>query len=343
MASGVKDLLGQTEVLTQLVAAARREHLHHCYIFEGPPQVGKHTAALRLAMAAACAWEGDEVPCGVCTSCRQIQRGVHPDVLLIEPDPERKSRTISVDQVREVIRVVRLHRFSARWRTVIFDPADGLMPQAANALLKTLEEPPPGTGFILVTSRVSALLPTVRSRSQRVRFRAVPEDTLTAWLVARGVEATSAARLARLSMGCPGKALALADGGLAELDKARDQLLNVLSEGPTELFDYAETLSQAKDARGALERTLDALEGLLRDAALVASSRGDRLLNADRPELVAAWATNLWPTGLDRLQREINHTRERQQVNVNNRLLVEALLARVATELGSARRAGRSG
>ena len=144
-------------------------------------------------------------------------------------------------------------------------------------------------------------------------------------------------------MGCPGKALALADGGLAELDKARDQLLNVLSEGPTELFDYAETLSQAKDARGALDRTLDALEGLQRDAALVASSRGDRLLNADRPELVAAWATHLWPTGLDRLQREINHTRERQQVNVNNRLLVEALLARVATELGSARRVGRSG
>ena len=99
----------------------------------------------------------------------------------------------------------------------------------------------------------------------------------------------------------------------------------------------------AKDARGALDRTLDALEGLLRDAALVASSRGDRLLNADRPELVAAWATNLWPTGLDRLQREINHTRERQQVNVNNRLLVEALLARVATELGGARRVGRSG
>lgn len=329
-------------MLTQLVAAARREHLHHCYIFEGPPQVGKRTAAMRLAMAAACAGEGEELPCGVCVSCRQIQRGVHPDVITVEPDPERKSRTISVDQVREVIRVVRLHRFSARWRTVIFDPADGLMPQAANALLKTLEEPPPGTGFILVTSRVSSLLPTVRSRSQRVRFRAVPEDTLTAWLVARGVEAATAARLSRLSMGCPGKALSLSEGGLAELDRARDQLLSVLAEGPSELFDYAETLSQAKDARGALDRTLDALEGLLRDAALVASSRGDRLLNADRPELVAAWATSLWPTGLDRLQREINHTRERQQVNVNNRLLVEALLARVATELGAARRAGRS-
>ncbi|MCB9765510.1 MAG: DNA polymerase III subunit delta' [Alphaproteobacteria bacterium] len=336
MSDRLQPLLGQEEVMGRLLNAAAQEHLHHCYIFEGPPQVGKGTAALQIAMAAACEATDGPRPCGRCRHCHPMLKGTHPDLIRLEPDPERKSRTIGVDQVREVNRSVRLRRYSARWRTVIVDPADALMPQAANALLKTLEEPPAGTGFILITARVSDLLPTVLSRSQRVRFRSVPEARLTGWLEARGV--AESARIARLSLGCPGYALALADGGLAEADKARDALLDVLARGPAELFAYAESLKGA-EGRDTLRGTLDALEVLLRDATLWANGREAGVINGDRPEVVAAWAQALWPVGVERLQRQVDEGRQRLSLYVNPRLIAESLLARAATELGRARRA----
>ncbi|MCB9743282.1 MAG: DNA polymerase III subunit delta' [Alphaproteobacteria bacterium] len=338
MSASDPELLGQGRVLSPLLRAAAEERLHHCYVFEGPPQVGKATAAHFLARAAACEAAPEARPCGVCPTCNQMIKGNHPDLILLEPEEGRKSQTISVAQVREVNRKVRLRRYSARWRTVIIDPADALMPQAANALLKTLEEPPPGTGFVLITSRVSSLLATVLSRSQRVRFRAVPEAELTPWLEARGV--AEAPRIARLSMGCPGKAISLGEGGLAEADAARDALLEVLAAGPDKLFDYAEDIGKSKDSRAEVAACLDALEVLLRDAAVVGAGRPEALINADRPELAAAWAQALWPTGLERLQLALDDARRQYSLFVTARLIAETLVARTATELGRARRAG---
>lgn len=330
----IQELLGQAPILSQLVEQAVAERLHHCLIFEGPPQVGKATAAGLLAQASACLASPELRPCGACPNCGQIRAGTHPDVLRLTPDPKRKTRTIGVDQVRELIRQVRLRRYSARWRTIIVDPADGLMPQAANALLKTLEEPPPGTGFILVTSRVSGLLPTVRSRAQRVRFRAVSEPELSGFLRARGVK--DAERLARLSMGCPGRALALAEGGLRKADEAREQLLAALEGGSAGVFAYAEALTRKGDSREAVDAALDALEGLLRDAVVVGAGRPERALNPGDPARAQRWAQALWPTGVDRLQRRVDEARVRVGLNVNGRLLVESLLAHVALELGAA-------
>lgn len=335
MVAESEELLGQRELMARLLSAAAAEHLHHCYVFEGPPSVGKGTAALRLAMAAACTAEQLR-PCGVCKDCRLIRAGNHPDVIQVVPDPERKTRIIGVDQVREVTRQVRLRRYMARWRTVIIDPADAMNPQAANALLKTLEEPPPGTGFILVTSRVSSMLPTVLSRSQRVRFRAVSEDELVPWLEARGI--AEARRVARRSMGCPGRALELSGGALAESDAVRDQLLTALSGGPSHILDLAEKLSKGGEGREKLDGVLDALDGLLRDATLCAAGRGEHAMHEDRRVVVEAWGAALWPTGIARLESALDEARTRMSLNVNARLIAESLLARVGTELGAARK-----
>lgn len=331
MHAGYADLLGQTATMKRLVDAAERDTLHHCYLFEGPPRVGKHTAALRLAMAAACTGDGPVRPCGRCNLCNQFAKGLHPDLIEVVPDPSRKSGTIGVGQIRELIRQVRLRPYAARRRTVILDPVDMLVPQAANALLKTLEEPPPGTGFILITSRVSSLLPTVLSRSQRVRFRAVPEDQLVPWLNER--KAQDATRCARLAMGCPGTALDLGKGGLAKLDAIRDHVVELVEGGSRFRLAEAEKLSKRKDTKKEVLVRIAALETLLRDVVAFSCGSGDRLLNADRPDVVARWAVRLWPRGIERLQTQIDIARQRMEVNVNPRLMLEALLAHVDGEL----------
>lgn len=321
------ELLGQEAVTTRLGEAARAGRLHHCYLFEGPPRVGKHTAAVRLAMQAACT-TGDVDTCPVAS---QMARGLHPDLLILEPDPSRKSQTIGVGQVRELVSKLRLRPYAARWRSVIVDPADSLMPQAANALLKTLEEPPSDTGFVLVTSQSSALLPTVISRSQRVRFRAVPELQLVPWLQARGVQ--EAERITRLSMGCPGQALALSqDGGLAELDEARELLLQIIAADPASRAKQLESLTRSDKGKRTMDLVHQTLETLLRDC--VAQAAGRPLIHSDRPELVETWARALWPTGVEHLHLALDEARQRLQIYVNRRLVDEALFARVAKELG---------
>ena len=317
--------------MSQLSRSAAAGTLHHCLVFEGPPKVGKHTAAVRIAMAAACTGEAEELPCGGCSFCRQMAKGLHPDLVQVVPDPGRKSGTISVAQARELIRQVRLRPYSARRRTVVVDPVDMLVPQAANALLKTLEEPPEGTGFILVTSRVSSLLPTVLSRSQRVRFRAAPEPELVPWLEARGV--ADATRVARAAMGCPGRALELADGGLEDLDEARSTLVGLVEGSLRERHAHLDKLARRKESKREVLALLDALEVLLADASKWACGGRDALVNCDDEELVRRWSEALWPRGIETLALEMDTARQRMEVNVNPRLMLETVVARTAKEL----------
>src|SRR5574337_1191110 len=226
------EIIGQERALDPLRAALARGALHHAYLFAGPPCVGKGTAARLLAQAANC--EAGQDPCGRCLPCRKIARGVHPDVVAVaeertmaragawEPRGGRSpSRDIVVDQIREVVdRRLSLRRLEARRRFVLLDPADAMNPQAQNALLKTLEEPPEDTTLVLVAAAADALLPTVRSRCLRVTFRPLPAALVEERLRAAG-HAPEAARLAaHLSGGSLGKALVLDDQALAERRQA---------------------------------------------------------------------------------------------------------------------------
>jgi len=192
------ELIAQDRALTPLRAALRRGALHHAYLFGGPEGVGKARAALLLAQAANCdGAEGGpgghrDDPCGACGPCRKIARGVHPDVLVLreeramvkagawEPKGGRSpSKDIVVDQVRDVVdRRLSLKRFEGRRRFVIIDPADAMNPQAQNALLKTLEEPPDDTTLVLVAASPDSLLPTIRSRCLRVAFGPLPAEVI---------------------------------------------------------------------------------------------------------------------------------------------------------------------
>ncbi len=216
------EIIGQDRAVDALRAAVRRGALHHAYLLAGPEGVGKGMVARLLAQAANCEREDGDA-CGVCPSCRKIARGVHPDVLVVERERDMAragrwepkggrtpSRDIVVDQVRELVdRRLSLRRFEGRRRFVLIDPADAMNPQAQNAILKTLEEPPPDTTLVLVSSSADGLLPTVRSRCLRLPFAPLPDAFLAERLAAAG-RSPEVARLATtLAAGSLGKALAL--------------------------------------------------------------------------------------------------------------------------------------
>jgi DNA polymerase-3 subunit delta' len=312
--------------------------MHHCYLFEGPEGVGKATTALRLALYTNCL--ADQRPCGTCQSCRLMLAGTHPDLIVVEPDPEKVTRTITAEQARRLIAALQLQRHSARRRFVILDPADALGEEAANALLKTLEEPPAGTQFVLVTARAASLLQTVRSRSQRVRFGPVPDAAMEPWLRARGLDPA----LAVASQGSPGLALRLAEGEAADRTELAARIVETIGAPLHVLFSFTEATGKRGETaaeRGATaERSalaVDALEELLRDTVAVAAGREGALFHPTHLARLRLWSAALYPGGVARLELAIARARERLDLNVNGRVVLEALFSSVNLELSAAR------
>src|SRR5436189_3833496 len=167
-----RDVVGHRRLIDLVARAIARDSLPPSLILAGPAGIGKRLVALSAAQALNCQnpreWKtGDAAgrdACGVCAACTRIVRGVHPDVLIVEPGD---TGNIRIEQVRDIVARAAYRPFEGARRVVIIDDADALMPAAQNALLKTLEEPPSASIFLLVTSRPDSLLPTVLSRCPR--------------------------------------------------------------------------------------------------------------------------------------------------------------------------------
>jgi DNA polymerase-3 subunit delta' len=341
--SDLPKILGHERILAHLREVASADRLHHAYLFEGPAGVGKRLTAQWLSLMVNCT-DPDEAmrPCGRCHTCRTILAGNHPDVSVVEPDPTKASARISVAAIREVIRRTGYHRYGARRRVVLVDPAEAMAAPAANALLKTLEEPPDGTGFVLIATHADSLLPTILSRCQRIRFGPVPTEQLVPWLAERGIDDPEAT--ARLSGGCPGVALSMSDGQLETRIALRGELFQALGGDLGSLFGWTEKLTKGKraDWRRRVDEVLDLVEELLRDT-VVASQDGERpLLHADAASVTKAWSRALWPSGVVVCARAVDDARADLDANVSGRNALDSLLTVLATELGRARTAGMS-
>jgi DNA polymerase-3 subunit delta' len=222
--------------------------------------------------------------CGECAACRRIARGVHADVLVVEPG---ETGSIKVDQVREAVERSAYRPFEGRRRVVIIDDADAVLPDAQNALLKTLEEPPAASMFILVTSRPDMLLPTVRSRCQQTRFgRLAPADVAAVLMRDHGYTEANAHAAAALSDGSIGAALEGGTEAFAGARKAAAATLQTVAStaDPRRRLDGAKALAGAgREAdRDELARRLHALSSMLRDLGVLLSRADERrLANAD--------------------------------------------------------------
>jgi DNA polymerase-3 subunit delta' len=228
--------------------------------------------------------------CGACAACKRIARGVHADVLLVEPG---ETGTIKLEQVRDAIERTAYRPFEGRQRVVIIDGADALN-AAESALLKTLEEPPSASTFVLVTSRPDVLLPTVRSRCQCLRFgRLAPSEVAAVLVREHQYTEADAHAAAALSNGSIGLAI---DGGTEAFADAREAAAGLLervaaSDDPRRRLEGAKALTgsgRGGSDREELARRLRALSSILRDLGVLLSRADERCLaNADlRPLLV---------------------------------------------------------
>ena len=287
---------GHRPVIELLARAVVRQALPPSLIFAGPDGVGKRRTALALAQALNCE-HPDTTPaggtdaCGRCASCRRIARGVHADILIIEPG---ESGSIKVDQVREAIDRAAYRPFEGRRRLVMVDEADALQSEAQNALLKTLEEPPAASVFVLITARPDVLLPTVRSRCQRIRFGPLsPQDVAAVLMADHGFAAADARAAAAASDGSVGRALA---DGAEEAVEARDAAARVLAAaGSSDVrrrLDAAKVLAGSGADRDEVSRRLLAMSSLLRDLGVLSAGAAHALANADlQPQLQAMQRT----------------------------------------------------
>lgn len=327
-------LLGHERIREQLARSADAGTLHHAYLFEGPSGLGKRQVADWLSMYVNCT--SGQRPCGVCPRCVQIRAGTHPDVIVLEPEAGKATRTIGVAAVREVVRKAGYHRYDSARRFILVDPADAMMEPAANALLKTLEEPTDGTGFILVVASASSLLPTIVSRCQRVRFGAVPTEAIASWL--RGQQLDNADLAARASLGCPGRALSLARGGLQQREEARSTLVRLTTEPLPTALKLTESRLKSR-ARAEWMADVDTwfgvVEELLRDVSVRGSGSGLPLLHADALEVVDAWTERLYPSGVSRVSDALETAREQLFVQANGRLVMDAFVTSLRAELGT--------
>jgi DNA polymerase-3 subunit delta' len=257
----LRDVRGQERAVAQLRRALAGSRVAHAYLFTGPVGCGKHTTGLAFAAALNCLDRPGE-GCSECASCAKIAAGIHPDVQTLVR--EGAAQIIPIDTIRaQVIPQLAMAPHEARARVFLVEEATALQGPAANALLKTLEEPPPRTHFVLGTAAPDQLLPTIRSRCQRVGFAPLPPD-VKAHLAE---ESAAAERLETLAAALHA---AVGSGGKAALDAAAEA-----SRERTEVAPALELLARRYhgEARAAAER------GELGVAA-VASRRAARVIEA---------------------------------------------------------------
>jgi DNA polymerase-3 subunit delta' len=335
------EVIAQERALSSLRAALRRGTLHHAYLFGGPEGIGKALAARLLAQAANCVGgvEGAhgyrEDPCGRCAPCHKIEKGMHPDVTVLSEERvmvkagrwearsgRTPSRDIVVDQVRDLVdHRLSMARFEGRRRFVVIDPADAMNPQAQNALLKTLEEPPEDTTLVLVASSPDSLLPTIRSRCLRVPFGPVPADAIAERLVAEGYAHDRARLAAALSGGSLGRALALDDDELVARREAVERVAGLASDDPS---GWLETARAEGEKREEAEALCELLLVWLRDVAVVQAG-GDALALADLDGATRRIARAIPPGEALRRRDEVRRTLGGLRQNAQPVLALERL------------------
>ncbi len=317
-------LLGQGKAKRMLKRSLAADRIPHAYIFKGPEGVGRKLFGRGLAAAINCRNPRGIAACGACSSCIKFHSGNHPDFLVISPD----GGGIRINQVRKLSRDLTYPPYESAMRVVILEDVHTMRQEAANSLLKTLEEPPENNLLILTAESSQETLATLTSRCQVVPFSRLDDDDTTKILENHGVEPGNARLLAHLSGGSPGRALSLKDTETVELWKDIVAVLSVQSiDSDPDLCVVLQLAEKMADLKDHLDHLLGLLKVWLRD--LLVAHHGPSLPGETTLQLLKVASPDLKSWSSEQLFAKVQAIdfAERALARNCNRLLVcEVLL-----------------
>ncbi|MCI0549830.1 MAG: DNA polymerase III subunit [Anaerolineae bacterium] len=296
----------------------------HAYLFAGPPGLGRRSLALRFAQALNCQTSADAgIPCGQCRDCKQIEAMQYADLTVVQAESE--GGIIKVDQIRDARRMLTLKPYMAKYRVALFLRFQEANDNAANALLKTLEEAPSYAVLILTADNPEQLLPTIVSRCEVLRLRPLGVEEVQRALEIRGLEIGQAKLVAHISGGRFGYALRLIeDDSLLDTREERlNELQNLISASRVQKFAYADKLSKDKDS---MRHTILIWLSYWRDVMLRTAQAETPLVNVDRNVEIEDLAGRMNLSSARGVVNGLENALEKMERNVNPRLLAEVLL-----------------
>lgn len=323
----LRDLIGNERVERALTRAAGRDRLPHALLFAGPEGVGKRTFALELAKAVTCHEPIDGDACGNCESCTRAAAGEHPDIRVFVPE----GTLHKIAAMRDLAREAQFRPFDNRRRVIVVDDAHKMRDEAANAILKTLEEPPPTTLIVLVTDQPYSLLGTIRSRCQTLRFAPAEPEAIEAYLADRFHRPADETRLlARIASGRIGRALSTDLSVYREQRKEMLGLIELVMTGGDRLrlMKAAQFLADTgKKDKSELEARLNVLVDLCRDIyGLTLDGPAEGVANADIVPRLTTLASSTTAERIARLIDAVERLRDRLRQNANRQIALEAML-----------------
>lgn len=343
-------LVGNDDVrdtLRRLIATSR---MPNSLLLAGNEGVGKRQFAIEIARSFLCNDATNGEACGTCAICKRIDTFEFPAREDKNKDEYQKvffgghidvgtvvhyKRTILIDAIRDLERHANFRPYEAKARFFIIDDADKMNDEASNALLKTLEEPPPTSHIVLITSRPDSLLPTIRSRCQTLRFAPVETEKIENYLIeARKFENAEARLAARLARGSIGRAVSI---NVPEFRTARERMLTVIKSAIqtrdiATMFRIAEELNDAKN-KDKFESNLDILESLIHDVwSLKVTGDTSRIANTDVTDDLSSLAADAARADLPSWLAEIETMRQNLAVNINRKIAADALFVSMAAK-----------
>jgi len=322
------DIIGQDIMVESLKNAVKNDTVANGYIFSGTKGCGKKLVAGVFAMALNCSAEPTKRPCGICSSCIRTKSGNHPNVDVVRPT----GATIKIKQIRDIISDVAKKPFENGYKTVIIEEADKLTQDAQDAFLKTLEEPPQHTVFMLLTENHNRILPTIVSRCQVFQFRPLDAKEIEKYLqVKQNWPGADISAAARYSGGTIGRALALLED--KNFESIRDSYVNILDKTLGGRFSDALGLaSETVDTREAAEAFLNFCLEWFRDLVIFRETKGiSRLLiNADKTDYMTRHNSVLTEGAINSIMEIIKNTIKHIRYNVGIKSSIDGMLLNIA-------------
>jgi DNA polymerase III subunit delta' len=322
--TGNWNLIGHEWAVDMLKKHVSNGTTRHAYLFAGPPGLGRRTLALRFAQALNCQTPVETgIPCGGCRDCKQIEAMQHADLTIIQAESE--GGTLKVDQIRGARRSLTLKPYQSNYRVALFFRFQEANDNAANALLKTLEEAPSYAVLILTADNPEQLLPTIVSRCEVLRLRPLKIESVQSALENRGIETGQARLIAHISGGRFGYALRLIENEalLEKREERLNDLQSLISASRVEKFAYADKLARDKES---MRQAVLIWLSYWRDIMLRSAQAETPLVNVDRNVEIEDLAGRLDLSIARRAVSDFEDVLEKMERNVNSRLLAEVLL-----------------